>query len=63
MGVSFKFYKFTKIVLFVGIYNSQYCSYSVSPLDEEDDQDCDLSDLDIGDDDLRDNGADGVSCK
>ena len=35
-------------------------SYSVSPLDEEDDQESDLSDLDIGDNDLEDNDLDEV---
>ena len=37
-----------------------FCSYSVSPLDEEDDQEGDLSDLDIGDNDLEDNDLDEV---
>ena len=37
-----------------------FCSYSVSPLDEEDDQEDDLSDLDIGDNDLEDNDLDEV---
>ena len=37
-----------------------YFSYSVSPLDEEDDEADDLSDLDIGDDGLQDNDLDGV---
>ena len=32
-----------------------FFSYSVSPLDEEADEDGDLSDLDIGNDDLQDN--------